>query len=283
MLGWISEAVQITVLACIFYYVFVLFRGTRSVQVLVGLGLLLATLIALTQLFNLDALNWILRRIPVYLAVAVMVIFQPEIRRMLAELGRHPTFAKTADKHTAIDNLVKAVTLLSKQRIGALIAIERDIGTRAVQETGVALDAAVVPELLVSLFFPHAPLHDGGVLIRDNRIVAASCVFPLSQEQEGEDFKALGTRHRAAVGLTEETDAVVIVVSEETGTISVSVRGRLVRDLHGDLLRRHLADLFLQEKGSEGLWNSIRRQWEINSRNPPQMEKPQPEEENSHV
>ncbi|RLE17355.1 MAG: TIGR00159 family protein, partial [Actinobacteria bacterium] len=214
--------------------------------------LVIAILIGLTHFFNLEALNWILRRFSVYLAVALLVIFQPEIRRALAELGRQPVFTVSAERRNVIDHVVHAVDTLAEHKIGALIAMEREIGTRAIQETGIKLDARVVPELLASLFYPHTPLHDGGVIIRQNRIVAASCVFPLSQQVEL--HKNVGTRHRAAVGLSEETDAVVIVVSEETGTLSVAYRGRLSRGLNGERLKRFLSTLLLRGPRSESAW-----------------------------
>jgi len=247
----IGIAVQILVLTVAFYYLFLFFKGTRGAQVLVGLVLLLMALIGLTQISGLDALNWILRQISVFFGLALLVIFQPEIRRALAELGRQPSLVLPAEERASIAHIVEAVTMLAEHKIGALIAIEREIGTRAVQETGIALDARVVPELLASIFFPHTPLHDGGVIIRHNRIVAAGCVFPLSQNQE--IHKSLGTRHRAAVGLSEDTDAVVVVVSEETGSVSVSCRGRLSRGLDEQQLERFLTTVLRRGSGESAM------------------------------
>jgi len=258
---WISALIQVAVLACAFYYVFLFFKGTRGAQVLVGLGLLLAILIGLTQIFSLDALNWMFRRFSVYLALALLVIFQPEIRRALAELGKQPSLVISAESRTALDNIVQAVLSLADHRVGALIAIEREIGTRAIQETGTKLDAKVVPELLAGLFYPHSPLHDGGAIIRGNRILAAGCVFPLSQNPDL--HKKLGTRHRAAVGFSEETDAVVVVVSEETGTISVSYRGRLSQGLDGERLKRFLTALLLKGRKSDSAWRRAREQLDL--------------------
>jgi diadenylate cyclase len=257
----VREIVQIVALACIFYYIFLFFRGTRGAQILVGLGLLLVLLIGFTQIFELDALNFILRSLSVYLAVALLVIFQPEIRRALAELGRQPVFSVPVETRSAVDHIAQAVELLAEHRIGALIAVEREIGTRAIQETGVKVDARVVPELLASVFFPHTPLHDGGVVISGNRIVAAACVFPLSQNPDL--HKQLGTRHRAAVGISEETDAVVVVVSEETGTISVCYRGRLSRGLDGERLRRFLSALLLRGRRSESAWRRAQEKLDL--------------------
>ena len=261
MWTWASIVIQIAVLACVFYYVFLFLSGTRGVQILVGLILLFAVLLGLTQIFSLDALNWILRRFFVVLGLALLVIFQPEIRRALAELGKQPVFAISIEKRGLIDNIVQAVNLLAEQKVGALIAVEREIGTGAVQETGVKLDAKVTPELLASIFFPYTPLHDGGVIIMENRITAAGCVFPLSQNPDL--HKKLGTRHRAAVGLSEETDAVVIVVSEETGTISVSYRGRLSQGLDGERLKRFLSALLLKEKKAGSAWRRAQKKFDL--------------------
>ena len=257
----IDGLVQVAVLWLGFYYLFIFFRGTRGAQVLAGLALLLAILIGLTQLFRLDALNWLLRNLSVYIAVALLVIFQPELRRALAELGKQPVFTGSAEKRSVIDHIVQAVEVLAEHRVGALIAIEREIGTRGIQETGTRLDARVVPELLASIFFPHTPLHDGGVIISGNRIVAAGCVFPLSQRADL--HKQLGTRHRAGVGISEETDAVVVIVSEETGTISLCYRGRLARGLDTDRVRRFLSSLLLKGKGSESAWQRAREQLDL--------------------
>lgn len=244
-LGW-GGFFEIAVLSVVFYYIFLFFQGTRGAQVLIGMLLLLAGMLAVTYFLDLSALNWLLRNISVYIAVAILIIFQPEIRRALAELGRQPVFSAGADRREMIDCIVQAVQHLSNHKVGALIAIEREIGTRAIRESGVAIDAPVVPELLASIFFPHTPLHDGGVVIKNGRIMAASCVFPLSQRLEL--HKSLGTRHRAAVGLSDETDAVVIVVSEETGTVSVSYRGRISRGLDEERLRRFLNALLKGQK-----------------------------------
>jgi diadenylate cyclase len=252
---------EILLLAAAFYYIILFFRGTRGVQVLVGFVLVLVSLLLLTQLLHLDTLNWILRRSSVYLAVAFVIIFQPEIRRVLAELGKQHMFTSTAGERTLVDNIVQAVVLLAERKIGALIAVEREIGTRVTQDTGTRLDGLVTPELLASIFYPHTPLHDGGVIIRENRIVAAGCLFPLSPREELS--KTLGTRHRAAIGLTEETDAIVVVVSEETGTISVAYKGRLTRGLDEDRLRRLLSAVLLKAPQAKSRWRRARAQLDL--------------------
>ncbi|NQT92106.1 MAG: TIGR00159 family protein [Lentisphaerae bacterium] len=261
MIPIVKILIQVIVLAAAFYYVFLFFRGTRGAQVLVGFVLVLVFLIGLTQLFDLEALNWILRNFFVFLGVALLIIFQPEIRRALAELGKQPVFVVSAEKRTAIDQVVRATEILAEHRVGALIALEREIGTRAIQESGVRVDARVTSGLLASIFFPHTPLHDGGVIIRGNTILAAACVFPLSQKAEL--HKGLGTRHRAAVGLSEETDAIVVVVSEETGTISVCYRGRLSRGLDVARLKRFLSALLLKGKGTDSAWRRAQEQLDL--------------------
>ncbi len=257
---WLIGLIEILILAAAYYAVYHFFRGTRSVQVLTGLILVLLFLFVGTHVLHLDVLNWILSKLTVYLAIAVLIIFHPEIRGALAELGRSHVFTVTDTQQATIDQLVMAVSLLAQRRIGALIAVEREIGTRAVQETGVKLDSKVVADLIASIFFPPGPLHDGGVIISGDRIVAASCLFPLSQ-RAGLD-KSLGTRHRAALGLTEETDAVVLVVSEETGTVSLSYRGRLSRDVDPERLRRFLRRV-LTHGAKKRRWKQEKPQLEL--------------------
>lgn len=257
----LSGLLEILVLAVVFYYVILFFRGTRGAQVLLGFALVLITLLLLTQLFHLDAVNWLLKKFSVYIAIAFVVIFQPEIRRALAELGKPHVFATTARERTLVDNIVQAVVLLAERKIGALVAVEREISTRVAQETGTRIDSLVTPELLSSIFFPHTPLHDGGVIVKENRILAAGCLFPLSPREELS--KTLGTRHRAAIGLTEETDAIVVVVSEETGAISVAYRGRLSRGLDEERLRRLLSAVLLKVPRPKSRWTRAREQLDL--------------------
>ncbi len=259
--GPMAAVLEILVLSCMFYYIFLFFRGTRSAQVMTGLILLIVLMILLTQVFHWDVLNWVFRQFSVYLAVALLVIFQPEIRRALAELGKPQLFTQSTSQRNVVDTISQSALYLAERRIGALIVVQREIGTRSIQETGTRLDARCTPELLSSIFFPQTPLHDGGVLIQENRIVAAGCVLPLSQRME--ISKGLGTRHRAAIGLTEETDAVVVVVSEETGTISVSYRGRLSRGLDEDRLKRFLSTLLIKGVKSESRWQKAKKQLDL--------------------
>lgn len=257
----VSGLLEILILAFVFYYVILFFHGTRGAQVLFGFAVVLISLLVLTQLFHLDALNWLVKRFSVYLAIAFVIIFQPEVRRALAELGKQHVFTSGVSERTIVDNIAQAVLLLAERKIGALIAVEREIGMRAIQETGTRIDSLVTPELLASIFFPHTPLHDGGVVIRQDRVVAAGCLFPLSPREELS--KSLGTRHRAAIGLTEETDALVVVVSEETGTISVAYKGRLSRGLDEQRLRRMLSTVLQRMPRAKSRWMRARDQLDL--------------------
>ncbi|NKB22932.1 MAG: TIGR00159 family protein [Kiritimatiellae bacterium] len=241
-----SALLEIFALAILFYYLILFFKGTRGAAVLTGFMLVFIVLLILTQIFRLDTLNWILQRFSGFLVIAFVIIFQPEIRRALAELGKQHVFVSTKSERSLIDDIVKAVLHLAERKIGALVAIEREIGMRAIQESGTRVDSLVTPELLATIFFPQTPLHDGGVIIQRNRVVAAGCFFPLSQRAELS--KSLGTRHRAAIGITEETDSLVIVVSEETGAISVAYNGRLSRGLDEERLRRLLSGVLIRRK-----------------------------------
>ncbi|QBG48598.1 TIGR00159 family protein [Verrucomicrobia bacterium S94] len=243
VLGW----VEILILAALLYFIFRLFKGTRGSAILTGLIILFGALNAITNLSHLEVLNWILSKLMLYITLAIVVIFQPEIRRVLARLGRQPWRTNSmASQRNLIEPIMQTVKLLSKRKIGALIAIEREIGTRTIQDTGTKMNSSVSAELLSTIFFPHTPLHDGGVIISGDRICAAGCLFPLSQKEELS--KTLGTRHRAAIGITEETDAIVVVVSEETGAVSLAYNGRLRRGLGEERLRRVLQSMLRRER-----------------------------------
>ncbi len=256
-----TGVIEILVLSIVFYSIINFFRGTRGAAVLSGLVFLLVLLIVVTHIFSLNTLSWLLQRFSVYLAVAFVIIFQPEIRRALAELGKQSVFNAGVAEREVVDEIVKSVGDLAEQKIGALIAIEREIGTRHIQESGTRLDSMVTPELLSSIFFPHTPLHDGGVIIKGDRILAAGCVFPLSQRMELS--RSLGTRHRAAIGFTEETDAVVVVVSEETGAISVAYKGRLSRGIEQDRLHRILASILSRTRQAKSPIRRVREKLDL--------------------
>jgi diadenylate cyclase len=242
----LRDAVDIILVAVVIYRVLVMFRGTRAVQMLAGLGgLMIASFLA--RRLDLFSTSWILENFWSVWVLALVVLFQPEFRRALAQIGQSPLLqallgARGEQQGHVIDDVVKAAESLAAKRMGALIVLERSTGLRNYAELGVPLDALVSADLLVSLFLPYSPLHDGAVFIRDNRVAAAGCFLPLSRNtQLG---RALGTRHRAAVGLSEETDAVVLVVSEESGRISLAVGGHMESPLDRDALRQRLGDLF---------------------------------------
>jgi diadenylate cyclase len=230
---------EIGLLTAVIYYFLLLFRGTRGAAVFTGFVIALLVVSGLTRIFELDVMNWILSRVLAFLAIAVLVIFQPELRRALAQIGSQQFFSSSQQRHELIDVLVETARTLSQKHFGGLLAIEREIGFRGMQETGVPVDAKATTELLTTIFFPNTPLHDGGVVIQGDRVIAAACVFPLTQ-QPGLSTE-LGMRHRAAIGLSEETDAIIIAVSEETGIISVAHKGRLLRELDAVGLRTFLS------------------------------------------
>ncbi len=242
----LRDAVDILVVAVVLYRVFVMFKETRAVQMLLGLGgLMVASFVA--RRFELYSTSWLLENFWSFWVLALIVLFQPELRRALAQLGQSRLFQGMAlvareQRSHLFDDVVKAADALAAKRIGALVVLERSTGLRNYAELGVPLDALVSADLLVSLFLPYSPLHDGAVFVRGNRVAAAGCFLPLSRNTQL--ARAMGTRHRAALGLAEETDAVVLVVSEETGRISLAVGGNMESPLDRDLLRRRLVELF---------------------------------------
>lgn len=244
-LGW-WDLVDILVVWFLIYEVLLLIRGTRAVQMALG-GALIVGLFYVSRWGHLETVNWLIRNLIGYVVFAVIVLFQSDIRRALAHLGRAPFFryfAKPESAEESIEELVVAATMLSAQRIGAIIAVERQIGLRNYIEGGIPLDAVLSYDLLVSIFQPSAPLHDGAAIVQDDRIAAAACFLPLTVNPRL--GKELGSRHRAAIGLTEENDAIAIVVSEETGSISLASDGQIERGLSPDELRQQLRALVLQ-------------------------------------
>ena len=224
-----SAIVQITILYIVIYTILKSAKGSRFGQALMGVGVLAAALFAFTFVFHFDVLSTIVRALLVYLAISTVVIFQPEIRRFLSQVGAFGFFEKpthAADGAATGDYIVETLLALADRRIGALLAFERGISLRSYEQTGVAMDAIFTRELVQTIFTPPLPLHDGGVTIRNGRLAAAHCVFPVSNNPE---LITSGMRHRAAVGLSEETDALIVVVSEETGSVAVAHNGRLIR------------------------------------------------------
>lgn len=239
----LRDGIEILVLAVFIYQLYRAFRATRGAQILVGLGLVLVVLALVTEVFDFEVIGWIITRSAAVLAFALLVIFQPELRNGLARLGSSRFFSFSSKRRLAfVERLADAVVLLSKKRIGALFAIQRGISLKEQLETGVVLDAHFTSELSMSVFYPKSPLHDGGIIIADDRVAGAACVFPVT-EKEMKD-RSTGLRHRAAIGLTERTDAVAVVVSEETGSISISENGSLQRNLTEKQFREKLSEIF---------------------------------------
>lgn len=231
---------EIAILWFCYYFLILYIKGTMTVQVIKGI-LMVILIFIITQYLGLETINWIITKLVPISIIALLVIFQPELRRGLARLGQFGAFPAN---EVIIDEIAKSTAMLSKKKIGSLVAIEREIGLKPYIESGVQLDGKVTSELLNTIFMPNTPLHDGGVVIHEDRIVAAGCLFPLSQDAN--ISKTLGTRHRAALGLSEETDAIVIVVSEESGSISVAVGGKLTRDHDKEGLIKTLHNLYRQ-------------------------------------
>ncbi|MFC5049276.1 diadenylate cyclase CdaA [Rubritalea spongiae] len=241
------DGVEILILWIGIYQLYRTFRATRGASILVGIVMILAIVTSLAFLFQLKVIAWILTRAGLFGVFALVIIFQPELRSALAKLGSSKFFTFTKNQQLEFTGmLADSAIQLSKHRIGALFALERDISLQDHLETGVPLDAEFSPELAQSIFYPKAALHDGGMILAQNRVAAAGCVFPVSQREMSD--RTLGLRHRAAIGLTEETDAVCVVVSEETGSISIAENGKLTRNLTDTEFREMLEGIFLPEQ-----------------------------------
>src|SRR3990170_5145017 len=246
--GW-WDLLDIAIVSILIYEFLKLIRGTRAVQMAVG-SLFIVGLFYLSRLAPLQTVNWMIRNMLVYVAFAAIVIFQSDIRRALAHFGQAPFFRYFNRQEAAgetIEEVVVAATMLSTRRIGAIVAIERDIGLRNYIESGIPLDAELTYDLLVTVFQPGSPLHDGAVVIQEDRVAAAACFLPLTVNPRVS--RELGTRHRAAIGLTEESDAAAIVVSEETGQIALALDGNIHRGLSPDELRERLKMFVVQRRG----------------------------------
>jgi len=250
ILTW-RDAVDILAVAFVMYNLLLLIRGTRAVQMLLGI-VFIGLVYYVAVLAELPTLQEILENLLILLPFAIIVLFQQEIRRALANFGRNPLWglAKQQKVVASFSDLVLAATTLSTRRIGALIVIERLQGLRTYVENGIALDAVLSYDLLINIFTPDTPLHDGAVIVQDDRVAAAACFLPLTPNPELS--KAFGTRHRAALGITEETDAVAVVVSEETGVISLCFDGEMIRDLDGKSLRNALYKYLLTDLYPQG-------------------------------
>ena len=240
LLPGVKDIIQIVLVAIGFYYVLRLLARTRAIQMLIGVVLLTLLYLA-SRLLDLELVVYIMEKLFEYGAIAALIVFQPELRSALARLGqsRMLRFFNRMEENEVVEELVEAVERLARGRIGAIMAIERAVGLDEYALTGTSIDAKVSAGILSSLFAPYGPLHDGAVLIRGDTIIAAGVILPLTQFPVAD--KSLGTRHRAALGLSEETDALIVVVSEETAQVSIADRGRLERDVDMDRLRHILA------------------------------------------
>ena len=254
--GW-RAVLEILILAVGIYYTSRFLRGTRGWPVVIGFVVVLLTLALATTLLKLKVLSWLLGTFSAFFAVAVIIIFQPELRRLLAELGNLPLFATAHEKRESIEVVIQTCERLAEVKIGALIAIEQSIQLHDAVESGVPVDCEATPEMLETIFFPNNAIHDGGVILKGDRISHAACIFPLTQRQDLN--KSLGTRHRAAIGLSDETDAVVVVVSEETGAISHAYKGQLVRGVTIEELRSFLTAVIVQPEKTSGVVEWIRK------------------------
>ena len=237
-----AAAIDVLVLAVLIYQLLVLLRGTRAMHMLIGVGIV-GILITAARLARLSTLGWLVDGFLPYVGIALIIVFSAEIRLALSRLGRNFTRSRLTQAVAAesYDDVVLAANLFAQNRTGALIVIEREIGLRTYIESGVPLDAKLTYDLIVSIFQPSAPLHDGAVIVQRDRVAAAACFLPLSMNPRLST--QMGTRHRAAIGITEESDALAVVVSEETGAIALALAGTIERDLTVERLRERLGEL----------------------------------------
>ncbi|HTG43384.1 MAG TPA: diadenylate cyclase CdaA [Verrucomicrobiae bacterium] len=242
---WWRPVVEIAVLAIAIYYILIFVKGTRGWPVVIGFAVMMS-LAFVSDLLKLEVLALFLQTFFAASAFAALVIFQPELRRMLAELGNLPLFNTAREQRENIEVIIQAVERMADVRIGAIIAIQQSIQLQDMVESGIVVDCEATPEMLETIFFPNNAIHDGGVILVGDRIAFAACIFPLTQRQDL--AKSLGTRHRAAIGLSEETDAVVVVVSEETGALSYAYKGHLVRNISAEELRAFLTSVFVRRR-----------------------------------
>lgn len=258
-----AGVIDILLVTLVIYSLLRLVRGTQAVVLLRGIMFLFLAIALLTAVLRLRAFSWLLRNTLPALLISIPVIFAPEIRRALERLGRAGTTfsfgARDADVQTVVEAIAAAAQRLSERRHGGLIVIERQVGLKDYADTGVGLDAAITAELLLQTFYPNTPLHDGAVILKGDSLAAAACVMPLASGSAITD-RQMGLRHRAALGITEVSDAVAVVVSEETGVISVAHNGRMIRRLDAPRLK-HILGAFYRPRGSGGFADWLRRRF----------------------
>ncbi|NDY42840.1 TIGR00159 family protein [Dissulfurirhabdus thermomarina] len=248
---WWLDVIDILLVAFLLYRVMLLLRGTRAVQMAAGLAVIIVVYFAAKAL-ELYTLHWLLGTVLSSLFLLIIIVFQDDIRRVLTQMGQTPFLKTRVKTFQAMEEVAKAASTLAETKTGALMVLEREIGLGDYLESGVPVDGRVTRELLCTIFHPGTPLHDGAVIIRDGRLAGAGCVLPLTTNPDVS--KRLGTRHRAAIGVTEHTDAVAVVVSEETGSISVAIAGKITRGIDSGTLRRILHNTFSLEEEERPWW-----------------------------
>lgn len=246
---WFHDTVDIALVYYIFYRALMFIKGTRAFQMLVGIGIIVLVLLA-SRFMELYTIDWLIKSFWSQIVIALVVLFQPEIRRTLAQVGERKFLKPLSPVQSSkfIEEIVKAAVSMANKRIGSLIVLERETDLSTIVEMGTDLDAKVTKEILTSIFLPYSPIHDGAAIIRNGRITAAGCFLPLTLSSNLS--KTLGTRHRAAVGITEESDAVVIVVSEETGDVSVVIGGQITPQVDAAMLRETLSEMFVRKEAA---------------------------------
>jgi diadenylate cyclase len=241
--SWPQVIIDIALVSIVFYYIFILLKGSRAIHILIGL-LILAFIFLLSKALQLFATGWLLDRFLTLILVAIPVIFQQELRRGLEKLGQTRIFSSSevGAADILIGNLVDVSVIMAKRKVGALVVLKKDVSLNEYAETGVPINGKISKELILSIFFPKTPLHDGAIIIEGDKVVAAACVLPHSYKFTAD--RSLGTRHKAAIGLAENTDAHVIVISEERGTISYAHNGRLEHDITPEKLQKFLEEFY---------------------------------------
>ncbi len=265
----IKDLIDIGIVAYVFYKIYMLLKETRAKQLVKGIMVLLVVT-QLSEWFQLHVMNWILINTMTVGLIALLIVFQPELRRALEYIGRTKLLSKSMQDleyeqlENIVDEMMESISSLSRQKIGALIVIEKDTGLSEIAESGTILDADISRGLLINIFMPNTPLHDGAIIIRNNKILAAACFLPLSDNPSLS--KDLGTRHRAGVGISEKSDAFVIMVSEETGAISVAQHGKLSRFLDTKTLKTRIVNT-MKPEGSKKSWQFFKLKWRQNHEN----------------
>jgi diadenylate cyclase len=241
------DVFDIAIVAYIIYRFLLLMHGTRAISMMAGAGVILF-LAFVSSWLEMESLRWLIARLATVWVIAFLIVFQPELRNILTQLGNAPIFRRIvgASSQRVVDNLMEVASVLSETKVGGLFILKRDVGLKGYEDSGKPINADVTPELLITIFTPHTPLHDGAVIIEGDKVIAAGCELPLTTNPRYQ--RTVGMRHRAGIGISEETDAVVVIISEETGNISLALRGHLRKNLSLDTLRK-LLEITLKGRG----------------------------------